>query len=875
MKNDLQTMANPGRPEVYHPDKSCGPCFFCGAKQQRYCHFGGLADEGKKYYLRHFCDKIPDDSCICRAHQNELKRHIEDTDYIPKWKKEHSELPKHTMYCMYADCNSNSSNEKIIEPSKELQAEFCNELETVKVVTLCEKHYHFLYRQSHKSKPCASCGANPKIRHGPYIRHSPDPATVCQYLNYNTDCNEMLSSTDLLCKSCYNVHLAILKSIVEQDNTPHLQSDIALWEMAMHDSSRDDLTRSVLKTVIFVANQFEQGRAILLPKVVTFFLGIYSLSEDKYLSVEDGFVKFSSRWLMNQLITYLQPHMKFNCVVKKIDTLLYPRCGDLLKCLSLALYDSKCNSDDNSKEHEILKPTNCDVIRQAAFILNSCIQDDIKSLKKQTTDLTTFNLMDSIRNVNPLLWEFISLCTRSVRECTRKETKDESFAKTVRRFFIICMILFATNQSCNTLLHHLVADTIEVYGGSRQLIRVLNRLGTCVSVDTHDRFVTCVAEKHKEDDLWNELKCDTFTVASTDNIDFIQRHAAVYCGDQSRSYHGTTIQLVQPVPYLKLPISSYTPDPVPYNDSLVSPIPTSGDNLVLNECTNTLMNKRLVTSSPSNSPHKCGKVGPKRRRTMQLSPRKAITLTLDTTHPVRTTYTLDKSSFLETEKETVAKKEILKEAFSYILQKSVKPNSGATLKPLREFILPSTAQLAYSESSTVYYLDLLDENAGCDETMARVTEMVLEKVSSKYQKWVVLVGDGKTYEHLLKVKRLYGSSLENLLIFPGDWHTLKSYQEVLMKAYFHAGLNEIAKASGYRAETLKSLETCSHFKRTHSFLIQVWEALFTEMLVVFASTNQQLALLLESVKDVLDQTLDNTPNQLLLSVMTLVETHQV
>ena len=43
------------------------------------------------------------------------------------------------------------------------------------------------------------------------------------------------------------------------------------------------------------------------------------------------------------------------------------------------------------------------------------------------------------------------------------------------------------------------------------------------------------------------------------------------------------------------------------------------------------------------------------------------------------------------------------------------------------------------------------------------------------------------------------------------------------------------------------------------------------MLVVFASTNQQLALLLESVKDVLDQALDNTPNQLLLSVMTLVE----
>ncbi len=53
----------------------------------------------------------------------------------------------------------------------------------------------------------------------------------------------------------------------------------------------------------------------------------------------------------------------------------------------------------------------------------------------------------------------------------------------------------------------------------------------------------------------------------------------------------------------------------------------------------------------------------------------------------------------------------------------------------------------------------------------------------------------------MRLKKQYGEALEKLLIFPGDWHILKNYQEVSMKLYYIPGLKEIAIGSGYRGRT--------------------------------------------------------------------------
>ena len=56
-----------------------------------------------------------------------------------------------------------------------------------------------------------------------------------------------------------------------------------------------------------------------------------------------------------------------------------------------------------------------------------------------------------------------------------------------------------------------------------------------------------------------------------------------------------------------------------------------------------------------------------------------------------------------------------------------------------------------------------------------------------------------------------------------SWHLLKNFQIALMKPYFEAGLKELARVSGY---PVASIQTCGQFKRTHCFILEVWEALY-------------------------------------------------
>ena len=114
---------------------------------------------------------------------------------------------------------------------------------------------------------------------------------------------------------------------------------------------------------------------------------------------------------------------------------------------------------------------------------------------------------------------------------------------------------------------------------------------------------------------------------------------------------------------------------------------------------------------------------------------------------------------------------------------------------------------------------MLDEKCDNKETLLSIiNDLYTQFILSGKKTHVVLEGDQVTYERLHSIRAEYGSESKWLVLFPGDCHFLKNYQEVLIKIYFDVGLSDLAKASGYLHRSVGT-----NFKRTHRFLLESWE----------------------------------------------------
>ena len=69
-------------------------------------------------------------------------------------------------------------------------------------------------------------------------------------------------------------------------------------------------------------------------------------------------------------------------------------------------------------------------------------------------------------------------------------------------------------------------------------------MGVVRSVDTLKCVIQYISQERKAQGIKCLLFDTAFTIAIVDNVDYLQSHAAVYAGNQHRSYHATSIQII-------------------------------------------------------------------------------------------------------------------------------------------------------------------------------------------------------------------------------------------------------------------------------------------------------------------------------------------
>ena len=165
----------------------------------------------------------------------------------------------------------------------------------------------------------------------------------------------------------------------------------------------------------------------------------------------------------------------------------------------------------------------------------------------------------------------------------------------------------------------------------------------------------------------------------------------------------------------------------------------------------------------------------------------------------------------------------------FMLQKVAKNEQSCAVIDLKSYITLIN-NLSPPEPSNVIYYKVMNQR--CDDKatlLSAINDLYNEFITTKRIKWLLL-GDQATYVRVQSIKQEYGNDLEWLWPFPGDWHFLKKFQEVLLKIYFDAGLCDLAKASGYQPKSIGTV-----FKRTHYFLLEVWESFYRYFLSIYIS----------------------------------------
>ena len=130
------------------------------------------------------------------------------------------------------------------------------------------------------------------------------------------------------------------------------------------------------------------------------------------------------------------------------------------------------------------------------------------------------------------------------------------------------------------------------------------------------------------------------------------------------------------------------------------------------------------------------------------------------------------------------------------------------------------------------YIEISSDRADSKPTLLNALSKLYQIfIVQQGQKWLIVVGDAKTYDLSKSIRSEYGNHMQWLIPWPGDWHILLNYQKAVMRVYAGAGLSKLGEITQHRSETLTSLIQCSNFRRTHNFLLQAFYCFFLSLYI--------------------------------------------
>ena len=328
--------------------------------------------------------------------------------------------------------------------------------------------------------------------------------------------------------------------------------------------------------------------------------------------------------------------------------------------------------------------------------------------------------------MHPDLWETVNTDISTNDKRGLNQTESHIKEKKVRIAYVICVIMFcATGGRCSVPLHTVLTDYIEATGGSCELISVLNKLGAVASIETLERHIVRVSTMRKAGGLLKDMDQSTFTIASTDNIDFLQSHASVYAGSQHRSWHGTSVQVVQPQQRLKIAGTQPAVTGAPLQDTH-APV-TTGDVMATSGTSSPprhqVADRHRLRSSPIDSPSKHGHSPAFKRIKYARSFAEAIRIgevsesVFQAPEPMNISTTpcsrprilgnVLYEDFLQSQEEALALSKLKKWIFTYVLHKrTLKPEH--LLFSFKEHVAALQGSDIHAEPAVVLYLSIVD-----------------------------------------------------------------------------------------------------------------------------------------------------------------------